>query len=109
MALHILTHPWEVQNVEDGLLVKIRYRDLDLKSLSVLAEELYDLVLESDRSKLYLDFGEVDCLPCLAVGKLFALDRRLREIGGRLVLWNVHPTAHEVFQAEGWPEEPITD
>jgi anti-anti-sigma factor len=105
----MLSHLWEVQNVEDGILVKIRYRDLDLQSLSVMAEELFDLVQESDRSKLYLDFGEVDCLPSLAVGKLFALDRKLRQTGGRLVLWNVHSVTHEVFEAEGWPEEPVAE
>lgn len=107
MSLHQISHPWEVQNVEDGILVKIRYRDLDLQSLSVLTEELFELVQESDQSKLYLDFGEVDCLPSLAVGKLIALDRKLREAGShQLVLWNVHATTHEVFEAEGWPDEP---
>jgi anti-anti-sigma factor len=104
MALHVLSHPWEVRQVEDGIRVQLNRQDLNVHSISVLAEELFDLALESSGPVLYLDFAEVDCLPSLVVGKLYALDRRLREVGGRLVLCNPRPAVKELLQAESWPE-----
>jgi len=105
MSLQILSHPWDVQRVDDGILVKLSHQDLDLPSLTVLAEELFDLALESSGTVLYLDFAEVDCLASLVVGKLYALDRRLHEVGGRLVLCNLNPGIEELLQAESWSEE----
>jgi len=107
MSLQILSHPWEVVQAEDGIRVKLSPQDLDLLTISVLAEELFELALESSGPVLTVDFAEVDCLASLVVGKLYALDRRLREVGGRLVLTNVSPAVEELLLAESWPEPMI--
>ncbi len=104
MSLHVLSHPWEVQETADGIVVHLRPRDLTCESLAVLAEELYNLALESNRSTLTLDFAEVKCLASVVVGKLFALSRRLREVGGQLVLSNLQPGIEELLQTECWSE-----
>jgi anti-anti-sigma factor len=104
MSLHVLSHPWEVQETENGSLVKITHRDLDVQTVSNLADELFELALESNGSNLYLDFEDVRFLASVVPGKLFALNRRLRETAKRLVLCNVNPALKQVFPAEHWPD-----
>ena len=105
MSLYVLSHLWEVKDVEDGTSVKLTHRDLDVHTLSILADELAELALESHQPNLYLDFGKVNLLNTVVIGKLFAVDRRLREEGGRLILSNLSPALREVFQAVNWPDE----
>jgi anti-anti-sigma regulatory factor len=91
MSLHFVSHPWQVQDFEDGILVTITPQDLNLETIALLVDDLFDLALESGRSQLYLDFGAAGALPSLVVGKLFALDRKLRTIDGSLYLCNLDP------------------
>ena len=105
MSLHVLSHPWEVQAVADGTLVRITPRDLNVETVSVLADELFELALESGPPTLYMDLGAVTHLPVVVCGKLLALQRRLHEVGGRLVLKNLNPTPQEEAAAESGPEE----
>jgi len=109
MALHFVTHPWEVQDFEDGILVRYTQRDLDVHTAATLVDELTELALESGRPTLYLDLAEVHFLPSLVVGKLFALDRRLRAMDSRLVLCNLSPTLAEFLQVAGWPDAAASD
>jgi len=106
MALHVFSHPWEVQRVGDGTVVKITRRDLDVATVSILADELYDLALEASPPTLYLDFGEVSCLSGVVCGKLLALERRLREAGGRLVLRNLNLAQEEAAPRDSGPDRP---
>jgi anti-anti-sigma regulatory factor len=107
MSLHIVSHPWEVTAVADGTLVNLTPRDLDVETVSILADELCELALESGPPTLYLDFAQVHNLPCVLAGKLCALDRRLREAGGRLVLLNLAPEIPEECEAELEPDDTL--
>jgi anti-anti-sigma factor len=103
MPLHVLSHPWEVQETDTGPLIKITYRDLNVRTVSILADELFELALESDGSHLYLDFEDVQVLASVVPGKLFALNRRLREAGKHLALCNLNPALKQLFPSEHWP------
>ena len=96
MSMHFVSHPWQVQDVEDGTVVKLN--ELDLQDPN-LTDDLLELVFESGRQKLYLDLLEVRTLSSAVAGKLFSLDRRLRDAGGRLVLSNLAPALCEALQA----------
>jgi anti-anti-sigma factor len=109
MSLHVLAHPWVVQDVEDGTSVKLTHWDLDVHTLSILADELEELARESGLPMLYLDFANVRVLTSVIVGKLFALERRLRDVGAQLVLCNLNPALRVIFQAVNWPVEPARD
>ena len=99
MSFRFLSHQWEMQDVEDGILVTLAHRDLDALTTPVLVDELYDLVLENGQRNLYLDFGRVHFLASVVVGKLLALDNRLRTVGGRLALCNVPDALYESLRA----------
>jgi anti-anti-sigma regulatory factor len=92
--MHFLSHPWEVQDVDDGTIVKLTQYDLD----AAMADDLMELVLESGRPNLYLDLLEVQSLSSAIAAKLFTLDRRLRDNGGRLVLCNLASALCEALQ-----------
>jgi anti-anti-sigma regulatory factor len=95
MSLHFVSHPWQVQDLEDGTVVKLTERDLD----ETLGEDLLALAQESGRPNLYLDLLEVRAMPAAAAGRLFTLDRRLRQAKGRLILCNLSPRLCEALQA----------
>jgi len=109
MSLHAISHPWEVQDLENGLLVTITPRDLDVGVVSILADDLFELVRENGQRNLTLDFAAVQVLPVVVVGKLFVLDRKLREMGGRLLLRNLNRAVKELLKAESWPVDSTTE
>jgi anti-anti-sigma regulatory factor len=96
MSMHFVSHPWEVTDVEDGTVVKLSERDLQDSGLT---DDLLELALESGRPKLFLDLLEVRAMSSRVAGKLFALDRQLRDSSGRLVLTNLAPALCEALQA----------
>lgn len=104
MALHFVTHRWDVADVADGTFVSIAPRDLDSATLAVLVDDLADLVRESGRPMLYLDFAGAGVLPSMLAGKLLALHRRLRAEGCRLVLLNLRPAGRKPLR--GTPLAP---
>jgi len=89
MSLHFVSHRWEVEDFEDGTLVRLARQDLDELNAAQLVDELFDLACDLGRAHLYLDFTGTGQLPRLVAGQLFALERRLRGIGGRLRLCNL--------------------
>jgi anti-anti-sigma regulatory factor len=105
MPLNVLTHPWDVQDLEHGPLVRITHQDLNVATISTLIDELIELVRESGQPNLSLDFAEVNVLPALVVGKLFALESKLQAAGGHLVLCNLTPAIKALLQPESTPPD----
>jgi anti-sigma B factor antagonist len=48
--------------------------------------------------KLLLNFGNVEFLSSAALGKLITLNKKLLAAKGRLILCNIDPQIHEVFE-----------
>ena len=99
MSFHFCSHSWEVQDVEDGTVVKLMPRDLDKEAVPVLVDDLHEVVQESGRPNLYLDLAEIHVLASVVLGKMLALDKKLREHGGRLILMHIDPFVYRMFQA----------
>jgi anti-anti-sigma factor len=76
-------------------------RLLDGDSLRPVCRHLGHLVGEPPRRGLYLDLSAVEAPTAAGLGRLVALDRRLRQAGQRLVLTGVGPQAREVFRVTG--------
>ena len=98
MPFHFCSHPWEVRDMQDGTLVTLTARDLDKETVPVLVDDLYELVSESGQPNLYLDLAGIHQLASVVLGKMLALDTRLRQHGGRLVLLNLDPFVYQQFQ-----------
>jgi anti-anti-sigma factor len=99
MAFHFCSHPWEVRDVQDGIVINLTHRHMDTATTSLLVDELLELVRESGRPDLHLDLGDVQQMPSAVVGKMIALNNKLHGHGGRLVLTNVDPGVYDLFRA----------
>jgi len=100
MSLYLLSHAWQVEDVADGIVVRVSRRDLDEETQALLSDELYELTLESGQAKLYLDLGELHSLPGGVVDKIYALNRRMRERNGKLVLCGLKPAVREMLNPQ---------
>jgi anti-anti-sigma factor len=99
MSFHFLSHSWEVTDLADGIMVALSREELNANTITVLADELLELVRESGRPNLYIDFGNVGHLASVVLGKLLTLDSRLRKMDGRLILCNLDSFIYDSFQA----------
>jgi CheY-like chemotaxis protein/anti-anti-sigma regulatory factor len=99
MSMHFISHRWEVTTVEDGTMVTFGQQDLDAPTLSVLIDDLFELVQESGQTNLYLNFAKVHLVPSIAFSKLICLGDKLNEAGCRLILCNVDHHLYECLEA----------
>src|SRR5262249_10906829 len=87
--------------IEQGVLIlTIREPDLHGDRLTHrLRQELLAVVEQTRLPKVVLDLQQVVSLSSEAFRPLLSLQRRLTELGGRLVLCNLSPVVAKAFQA----------
>lgn len=89
----------EVEQIGDVTVVNfIDRKILDEQNIQVIGEQLFSLVDEEGCRKLLLNFGNVEFLSSAALGKLITLNKKLQAAKGRLILCNIDPQIHEVFE-----------
>lgn len=71
---------------------------LDEPAIQVIGEQLASLVDEMGKKQLLLNFGHVESLSSAALGKLVTLNRKIKEVGGKLVLCGINANILEVFE-----------
>lgn len=88
--------------VEDiGEVTVVNFTDkkiLDEQNIQTIGEQLFRLVDELGRTKLLLNFGNVEYLSSAALGKLITLNRKVKNVSGQLILCNISPQIYEVFE-----------
>ncbi len=88
----------DVSEVGDVTVVRFADRKiLDAAMIQELGDELFGLVEKEKRSRLVLNFSNVEFLSSAALNKLIILDKKVKEAGGRLKCSNLRPEIHEVF------------
>jgi anti-sigma B factor antagonist len=89
----------EVEEIGEVTVVNFTDRKiLDEQNIQAIGEQLFSLVDESGRRKVLLNFGNVEYLSSAALAKLITLNKKLQQVGGRLVLCNIDPSIYEVFE-----------
>jgi len=89
----------EVEDIGDVTVINFVDRKiLDEQNIQTIGEQLFSLVDSDGRRKLLLNFGNVEYLSSAALGKLITLNKKLQAQGGRLILCNIDPQIHEVFE-----------
>src|SRR5262249_44460454 len=71
---------------------------LDEPAIQVIGEQLTSLVDEMGKKYLLLNFGHVESLSSAALGKLVTLNRKIKDVGRKLVLWWINANIEEVFE-----------
>ncbi|QGJ71200.1 Anti-anti-sigma regulatory factor (Antagonist of anti-sigma factor) [Planctomycetales bacterium 10988] len=83
-----------------GEVTVVRFVDrkiLDESNIQQIGNELFRLVEEEEKSKLLLNFSNVEFLSSGALGKLITLDKKVKAHNGVLKLSNIRPEIYEVF------------
>ncbi len=87
----------DVADVGEVSVVQFKDRKiLDESNIQEMGRELFDLV-EQKRTKVLLNFVNVEFLSSAALGKLITLDKKLKAAKGQLKLSNIRPEIYEVF------------
>jgi anti-sigma B factor antagonist len=84
---------------KNGVTV-VRFVDrkiLDESNIQQLGNELFRLVEEEKKTKIILNFTNVEFLSSGALGKLITLDKKVKANSGVLKLSNIRPEIYEVF------------
>jgi len=89
----------EVEHIGDVPVVHfVDKKILDEQNIQIIGEQLFSLVDEDGLRKILLNFGNVEYLSSAALGKLITLNKKLQQGGGKLILCNIAPQIHEVFE-----------
>ena len=87
----------DVADVGEVSVVQFKDRKiLDESNIQEMGRELFELV-EQKRTKVLLNFVNVEFLSSAALGKLITLDKKLKATKGQLKLSNIRPEIYEVF------------
>ena len=88
-----------VEPVNDIAVVTFKDKKiLDEAVIQDVGDELFDLVDKQYKTKLLLNFENVEYLSSAALGKLITLNKRIKEENGELKLCNIIPEIFEVFR-----------
>lgn len=89
----------DVYDVDDVTVVHFREnRITDDLGIQELGQELFSLVDSAQRTKLLLNYANVQFLSSGALGKLRALENRVTRKGGTIKLCSINPNIFEVFK-----------
>jgi anti-sigma B factor antagonist len=83
-----------------GDVTVVRFVDrkiLDELNIQELGQELFQLVEEDHKTRLLLNFQQVEFLSSAALGKLITLDKKVKAHGGKMKFSNIRPEIYEVF------------
>lgn len=89
------------QSEDSGNVTIIRLNgatSLDEPTSCAVGAELYELAEKMAGRKLVLNLVDVTYLASGALAVMLTLNKKLREVGGKLVLVNIDPKLYEVFE-----------
>ncbi len=92
----------QVSEVGDVTVVRFVDRQiLDEAEIQELGHELFRLVEEDHRSRLLLNLSSVEFMSSAALGKLVALNKKVKAQAGQLRLSNLQMETYETFAITG--------
>src|SRR4051812_36450076 len=99
-TMSLLFHP-DLLHVDvkgDVTVVKFLTSRLDGDNADRIYQQLADMVSRMRLHKLHLDLEGVQFLTGVGLGKFIALHKKVRSVGGELLLDNVQPVVYQVFE-----------
>jgi anti-sigma B factor antagonist len=88
----------DIEEVGDVTVAKfIDKKILDETNIQIIGNQLFGLIDEDGRTKIVLDFSNVEYLSSAALGKLITMDKKMKGAKGKLRLCSIRPDIYEVF------------
>jgi anti-sigma B factor antagonist len=92
------TRRLDIEEIGDITIAKfIDKKILDENNIQVIGNQLFGLVDEEGRTKIVLDFSNVEYLSSAALGKLITMEKKVKAAKGKLRLCCIRPEIYEVF------------
>jgi anti-sigma B factor antagonist len=92
------TQRLDIEEVGDVTIAKfIDKKILDENNIQIIGNQLFALIDEDARSKIILDFSNVEYLSSAALGKLITMEKKVKAAKGKLRLACIRPEIYEVF------------
>lgn len=88
---------FDVRDVEDVTVVRLRARELDETKIQKLTKELATLLKEPHRERLVIDLETVGFLTSTGIGAMIALKKKLEANGGVLKLCGLNSDIRSLF------------
>lgn len=88
----------DIEEIGDVTVAKfIDKKILDEGNIQVIGNQLFGLVEDDGRTKIILDFSNVEYLSSAALGKLITMDKKVKQAKGKLRFCSIRPDIYEVF------------
>jgi anti-anti-sigma factor len=91
---------WRVRHGDERLVVEL-VGDLDLRDAAELQTALFDLIAGQGNRSLALDLSGLTFIDSTGLRVLVDTNRRMRDVGGDMVLWNPRPHTRKVLEIAG--------
>ena len=90
--------PLPISRADAVTTVLLTQKSFEEANLPATSDQLFQLIATLGRRPLCLDFVKVQWLTSTGLGRLVALRKRVRAVGGRLSLHNLSPMIYEIFE-----------
>ena len=88
----------DIEDVGDITIAKfIDRKILDENNIAIIGSQLFGMIDEEGRTKIILDFSNVEYLSSAALGKLITMEKKVKAAKGKLRLCCIRPEIYEVF------------
>jgi anti-sigma B factor antagonist len=89
----------QIEQIGQVTVVSLTNRKLLVEeSIQAVGEDLFRLVEQSGRTKLLLNFSNVEHMSSAVLGMLVRLNKKVLVSGGKLALCGIDPQIREVFE-----------
>jgi anti-sigma B factor antagonist len=85
---------------DSNKITVVRFKDqkiIDPAAIQELGQELFDLVEKEQKTKLVVNFANVEFLSSAALGKLITFEKLAKRSNAELILTNIAPEIFQVF------------
>ena len=90
----------DIEETDNGVTVA-RFTDkkiLDESNIQIIGNQMFSLIDDDHRTKIVLDFSNVEYLSSAALGKLITMDKKSKAANAKLVLCSIRSDIKEVFK-----------
>jgi anti-sigma B factor antagonist len=91
---------FDIEELENGVTVA-KFTDkkiLDESNIQIIGNQMFSLIDDDHRTKIVLDFTNVEYLSSAALGKLITMDKKAKAAGAKLKLCSIRSDIKEVFK-----------
>ena len=89
----------DIETIGDVTVARfVEKKILDEANIDQMGQEMFGLVDQDGRTRIVLDFSNVEYLSSAALGKLITMNKKVTAVGGKLRLCSIRKDIYDVFK-----------